>query len=105
VESIFEDIGRTVDGDLPSGSDWHKMLLLQMSGETESVRPSVIQYDTRRCLDEYRAFRHIVRNVYTFNLRPSRLRELTEELRSCFVAVKQDLERFVSFLHGLTQSG
>ena len=84
VESIFEDIARNVDDSIPQGPDWHRALLLQMSGTTHGVRPKVIRYETRVCLDEYRRFRHIVRNVYTFNLRPSRLEELTQELRACF---------------------
>lgn len=102
VETIFEDIARTVDGALPTGSDWHRMLLIQMAGETEAIRPSVIESTTRQCLEEYRAFRHIVRNVYTFNLRPSRLRELTEGLHGCYSAVQHDLEHFVHFLQDVT---
>jgi len=99
AESIFKDIGQTVESSVPTDSDWHKKLLLQMSGEIEAVRPAVIQYSTRLCLDEYRAFRHVVRNVYTFNLRPAYLEELTEDLPDCYATFKQDLEVFISFLH------
>ena len=56
VEQIFEDIARTIDRSLPSGSGWHHNLLLQMSGELKSVRPPVISRETRYCLDEYRSF-------------------------------------------------
>jgi hypothetical protein len=54
----------------------------------------------RRCLDEYRAFRHSVRNVCAFNFRPLRLEELVTELRPCYESVMQDLEAFCSFLEG-----
>ena len=101
VESIFEDIARNVDDSIPRGPDWHRALLLQMSGTTHGVRPKVIRYETRVCLDEYRRFRHIVRNVYTFTLRPSRLEELTQELRACFDALYEDLALFITFLNEL----
>ena len=104
AEGIFEDIGHTVEGSVPKTSDWHKKLLLQMSGEIETVRPTVIQHSTRICLDEYRAFRHVVRNVYTFNLRPTRLEELTKDLQGCYSTFKQDLEEFINFLHEQTNA-
>lgn len=101
VETIFEDIARAVDDHVPTGPDWHRSLLLQMSGKTQALRPAVIRPNTRICLDEYRRFRHVVRNVYTFNLRPSRIQELTEELQTCFDELKQDFATFRQFLYEL----
>lgn len=98
IEHIFEDIARTFEGDLLSGPDWHMDLLMQMSGEVAGLRPAVIHSATRRCLDEYRGFRHVVRNVYTFQLRPSRLQELVTDLTTCFEKVKKDLLAFAEFL-------
>jgi hypothetical protein len=54
--------------------------------------------EASHCLEEYRGFRHIVRNVYTFNLRPARLEELTSGLRYCYQLVMRDLEGFCIFL-------
>lgn len=101
IEHIFEDIGRTMDISLPAGSEWHLDLLVQMSGEINGMRPAVISRSTRECLDAYRGFRHVVRNVYAFNLRPARLKELVDGLNSCFQAVKADLESFANFLDKL----
>ena len=98
VEHIFREIAREVDGSLPSGSEWHRELLIQMAAELPSLRPPVISRATRDCLDEYRNFRHIVRNVYTFNLRPSRLQEFVEGLPACFAALTHDLTAFNTFL-------
>lgn len=101
VESIFEDIARTVDGDLPQGHDWHKRLLLQMSAEIPEIRIPVIRQETKHCLEEYRAFRHVVRNVYTFRFRLSRIEELVSEVRACYESVFSDLENFALFLKEL----
>lgn len=101
VEHIFENIARTVEGTIPSGADWHRELLHQMSLEIPSVRPPVIQKETMRCLNEYLGFRHVVRNAYVFQLRTSRVQELVTGLAGCFTAVTQDLNNFIQFLQQL----
>jgi len=98
VEHIFREVARVVDDSMPSGSEWQRELLVQMTAELPSLRPPVISRATRDCLDEYRNFRHVVRNVYTFNLRPSRLQEFVEGLPACFVAITHDLTAFNTFL-------
>jgi len=102
IERIFEDIARSLEKTVPDGPEWHQNLLLQMSAEMVSIRPRVISAETRACLEEYRGFRHVVRNVYTFNLRPARLDELVAGLGACFRLVTDDLERFSAFLDSLT---
>ncbi len=98
VESIFKEIAGEVDGSVPAGSDWHRQLLMQMAAELPGLRPPVITRDTRTCLDEYRGFRHVVRNVYIYNLRPSRVEELAEGLSACYAALTHDLLSFCTFL-------
>ena len=40
--------------------------------------------------DEYRGFRHIVRNVYAFTLHPPRIKELSDGLPACWKAICED---------------
>lgn len=101
LERIFEDIARTVDKTVPDGPEWHQDLLLQMSAEIASIRPAVLSHQSRHCLEEYRGFRHVVCNVYTFNLRSARLREPTEGLERCYHSVARDLEELSTFLEQL----
>lgn len=42
VERIFVDIARTIEGSVPSGSEWHADLLVQMYSEVSGVRPPVV---------------------------------------------------------------
>ena len=72
-----------------------------MAGEIEGVRPAVISRETRVCLDEYRGLRHIVRNVYAFNLRFARLHELTAGLNECFDRVQNELLELAGFLESI----
>ncbi len=60
IEQIFEDIARTMDGSLPTWSEWHIDLLIQMASEMKGSRPAVIRPRTHACLDEYRGFRQVV---------------------------------------------
>ncbi len=45
--------------------------------------------------------RHVVRNVYAFNLRSARLNELILDLPGCFDAVQNDLLEFARFLESI----
>ncbi|MEA3441398.1 MAG: hypothetical protein U9R58_14075 [Chloroflexota bacterium] len=101
IEHIFEDIARTVDASVPLGPEWHVDLLIQMGSDMKDIRPPVVSRETRLCLDEYRGFRHVVRNVYTFNLRPSRIKDLATDLPECYSSVMQELMAFASFLDSL----
>lgn len=101
VERILEDIARQVDGSIPSGKNWHRDLLVQMSIAVPARRPAVLQPASRLCLDEYRGLRHVIRNVYTFNLHPSRLQELVVKLSSCYESLVEDLNCFCNFLEAL----
>lgn len=98
VERIFKDIAHTMDGSLPEGSDWHQNLLLQMTAEIPSIRPPVLSKPTKDMLDDYRGFRHVIRNIYTFNIKPTRLLELTNSLMICFKSFSNDLTVFIAFL-------
>ena len=53
---------------MPQGFNWHQVLLEQMTNEIPDIRPAVISEVTYEALDEYRGFRHVVRNIYAFQL-------------------------------------
>jgi predicted nucleotidyltransferase len=101
VERIFREIARTIDGSMPEGGDWHRRLLRQMSAEIPNLRPPAITLQTRTALEEYCAFRHVVRNIYTFNLRLDRIQNLAAALPQCYALLRQDCENFCEFLEQL----
>ncbi len=98
LERVFELIATTIDQGKPQGENWHQELLRQMAVEIELVRPTVISKETRNTLDEYRGFRHIVRNVYSFNLSAVRIEPLVEKLPDLFNNIKTELKSFLDFL-------
>ena len=98
LEMIFEKIADTVDGSAPSSTTWHKDLLNQMSSEIANIRPALISTTLKDILDEYRGFRHVVRNVYTHRLRAEKIKVLIDKLRSTFTDVEKELSVFAAFL-------
>lgn len=105
IEQMLEAIAAAFGERLPAGANWHQNLLLQMSIPIPDLRPAVISQETRQKLDEYRGFRHVVRNVYTLNLRPSRVRELVGTLRDCYEFLADDLEKFCEFMESMVSNG
>jgi len=102
LERLFELIADEVDGNRPSGPSWHRDLLVQMSLAVSGLRPVVLSAETRSALTDYLEFRHVVRNVYTFNLRPDRVTELVRGLRPTFDLARRDLLAFAKFLDELS---
>jgi hypothetical protein len=60
LERLFEKVAKVVDGSLPSGANWHQLLLEQMSLENSERRPALISVESRKALEEYRGLRHVV---------------------------------------------
>ena len=98
LESLFRLVARNIDGSLPDGGDWHKVLLEQVTREKADTRPAVIDVVHVPKLDELRCFRHLVRNVYTFNLIPERIENLVVGLSDLWRQLSPELLAFADFL-------
>ena len=98
LERIFEKISSAVDGSLPQGINWHQELLNQMALEIPNVRPAVISENTRKQLDTYRGFRHVVRNLYTYHISPDKMKPLAKGIRRVFKQVEKELISFSRFI-------
>jgi hypothetical protein len=67
------------------------------------VRPPVIKDETRILLDEYRKFRHLVRNIYTFNIIPQKVIKLAKGITRSFNALKKDIKKFINLIEKITR--
>lgn len=98
LERIFELIATTIDAAKPKGENWHQVLLRQMCVETFGLRPAVISQSTYHRLDDYRGFRHVVRNVYAYNFETTKLEQLVTDLPATLAQVRVELLAFAEFL-------
>lgn len=101
LERVFELIALELDGGALGGESWHIELLRQMSLDVPDVRPPVLQPDTAVRLDEYRKFRHRIRNIYATNLDPERMAPLVDGLATLWPAIRRELVAFAAFLADL----
>jgi hypothetical protein len=104
LECLFELIARHVDGVLPSSETWHRDLLRRMAEDVASVRPAVLNQESALALDEFRRFRHLVRNVYTINLAPEKMVGLVSALPTLWSTLRAELMAFADFLEALGQA-
>ncbi len=72
-----------------------------MTLDVPEVRPAVLQRDAAERLDEYRKFRHRIRNIYASNLDPERMAHLVTGLTSLWQEIRTQLMDFTRFLGAL----
>jgi len=97
-ERIFKLIASEVNGVWSQDLDWHKRLLNQVALEVPNIRPAVISPETRKDLEELLNFRHVIRNIYSFELKPERVEELVRSTIALFPRFAREIEAFNGFL-------
>jgi len=98
LERIFELIAKRIDQRIMTGQSCHKDLLQIVSQDMVGLRPAVIQPDEVEKLDQFRRFRHLVRNLYTSSLQASKIEGLIYELPKLWKNLQKELVAFVDFL-------
>lgn len=88
LEGAFHQIAAVVDEMVPSNHNWHEELLRQMAEKRPQVRRAVISAKTLEALDDYMRFRHVVRNIYTFEFDSDRVGRLIDALDGAFNQVR-----------------
>ena len=104
IERIFELLAREIDGGLPTGPGWHRDLLAQMTLDVAGVRPAVIRSETAAGLEEYLRFRHLVRNLYTWNFEEDKLAALVTGLDPVLSELSSDLAAFARYLEAASRA-
>jgi len=100
-ERIFNLIASELNGASPHESDWHKRLLNQISLDVDPIRPAVISKETKTDLEELLRFRHIVRNLYGFELSADRITHLIDHTLRVYPRLVNELKTFFAFLSTL----
>jgi hypothetical protein len=101
LERIFERIAGDLDGGLPQTPDRHLRLLRAMSAEVPEIRPSVLRPDLTERLVDYLRFRHLVRNIYGFELDERKMVPLVETVGEVSRDVEKEIGEFLAYLEHL----
>ena len=100
-ERIFEKIAGEVNGGVPQTPDWHLRLLRTMTVDVPEVRPRVLSSELAERLTDYLRFRHLVRNVYGFELREDKMEPLVREIEKVSGDFESQMQRFLDSLEEL----
>jgi hypothetical protein len=96
-ESIFRTIAAAFENQIDAVT-WHWSILKRMKLELPTVRPPAISEELYRILDDFRAFRHVFRNAYSFELDWAKERLVAEKLDGAVAQMRTELERFIAAL-------
>lgn len=92
IENIFTIVSKEIDQDQPSGTNWHRDLIDQMTRGNQA-RSAILSSSVREVLVEYLSFRHFFRHSYSFHLEWDQMKWLVMNLRSNWEKIKSDLDR------------
>ena len=101
MEQAFRIIAAEIDGAVPAADDWHARLCALMFTPVPGRRPAVLPAALRSELDDLRAFRHRVRNLYGSEL----VAEVVKEKATRAPAIVQKVRRALgAFESAITRS-
>ncbi len=92
IENIFRRIAIELDRGLPTGPSWHIELLDSMA-KANPRRGSVISEELRIDLYDYLSFRHTFRNIYTFQIKWDKMKNLVENLEKTFKRFEKEIRK------------
>jgi hypothetical protein len=97
IERCLVQITRVLNGGTPDGAEWHRRLLERM-GRSTDLRPAVLSTPCIADLQDLLRFRHLVRHLYAYELRPEPVERLLGLALGLWPTVRADLERFREWL-------
>jgi hypothetical protein len=101
IERCCVQIVRVLNGGPPDGADWHRRLLERMGVSTE-LRPALLDATTVAGLAELMRFRHVVRQLYAYELERDQVLRLLQRALELWPAVDQQLKMFEAWLMELS---
>ena len=96
IEQAFKIIAVEIDGAAPTGEDWHARLCALMFTPIPGCRPAVLPAALRTDLDDLRAFRHRVRNLYGSELNVEVVKQKATHTPAILAKVRRALRVFES---------
>lgn len=104
IERVLRLTAEEFDGGVLGGAAWHTELLQQMQLDLPDARPPVLSRNSTGALEEYRRFRHLIRNIYATTILPERMESLVVGLPEVWAHVAEDLSEFAAFVELLADA-
>ncbi|NJD03394.1 MAG: antitoxin [Ruminiclostridium sp.] len=101
-ENIFLNIAKAFENNIDP-QEWHKSILKRMKLEIDGIRPRIISDILYRYLDEFRAFRHIFRHIYSYELDWEKEKIVADRFNETVLLFNKELGEYIIFLKNLLQ--
>lgn len=98
AENLFRLVAEELNGGIPRGESWHRLLLIEMKSTIRSSRGPVISEPLYELPDVCLRFRHLFRNSYGVFLDPSKTRQTSRIVLQAETLLKREFEDFVEIL-------
>ena len=105
AEAAFERIARTLGEPMPTGQQWHRILLHQATIPIQDVRPAVLSGSAEAQLEPLFKFRHWLRHAYRAPFDWALMRAVVESVPDALLALRRDLTAFLAWLDTAAQNG
>jgi len=97
-EDLFKIVAKFFENTIEDTSRYHIKLLKRMTLDIEGVRPPLISRELCSALDEFRAFRHVFRHAYSYEIDTEKIRLLLEKFEYIQEKYKEDIRHFITLL-------
>ena len=98
----FEDLLKIVadffENHIEESAHYHRALLWRMKLPIEGVRPAFLSKESYKLLDSLRAFRHVFRHAYSYELDPKKLALVVEDAIKLRGLYQGEIDHFVEQL-------
>ncbi len=97
-EDLMREVARTFENTVDDTARYHRELLKRMKLNVLGIRPALVSEASFRILDELRAFRHVFRHAYGYELEKEKVEHLVKKLKDGIDSIRKDVDAFRAFL-------
>ena len=94
IEDLFKVVARFFENHIVNTSGYHIELLNRMTLRIEGVRPALMSKETAKLVNEFRAFRHLFRHAYSYDIDVDKMQLLIAKLKKFKGKYQQDVLEF-----------
>jgi hypothetical protein len=98
AENLFRVVAEELNGGIPRGESWHRLLLLEMKSGIAGSRGPVISEQLYEMLDACLRFRHMFRNSYGVLLDSIKTRQTAKIVLQAEKLLKKEFDCFIESL-------
>lgn len=97
-EDLFKMIADFFENRIEERAHYHRELLWRMKIPIEGIRPALLSEESYKLLDSLRAFRHVFRHTYSYELDPKKLALVVEDALKLRALYQGEIDRFLEQL-------